>query len=110
MDNQRLTFTVKTNNGLTRVAGTVVAPNIAYHRPVGYPSHYDRRPSDGDVWDLSQVSSGMQIGRFQTIEAATFYGEVAAKVSPNLVAGSPLTKPETDALAQLRTDCGGWRN
>ena len=107
---ERITFTVKTNNGPMRVTGTVVAENIAYHRAAGYPSHYERDPSAGDVWDLSQVSSGLRIGRFPTIDAATFYAEVAAKQSPNLVAGRPLGQAEAHALAELRRNCGGWRN
>ena len=104
----RLTFAVKTNNGVTQVTGTLVAENIAYHRPVGYPSHFQPK-SRGNVWDLTQISSGMRIGRFPTVEAAKFYGEMAAKVSRNLVTGEPLTLADAQELAKMRTSCGGWK-
>lgn len=104
---ERLTFTVRTHQGAAQVTGTLVAENLAYHRPVGQPSHF--QPSSvGNVWDLSQISSGRRIGRFLTIEAATFYAEVAAKRSPSLASGEPIAQEEGADLVQLRRDCGGW--
>ena len=102
----RLTFTAKTQQGSARVTGTLVAENIAVHRPVGQPSHFQPE-SKGNVWDLTQLSSGMRIGRFTTWEAAVFYGEQAAKASPALVAGKPLSQEQAAQLARLRQDCGG---
>lgn len=89
------------------MTGILVAENLALHRPAGEPSRLGRKTSLADSWDLSQISSGLRVGRFRAQEAAVFYAGEAVRRCPSLATGEPLTLGEASELAQLRQDCGG---
>jgi hypothetical protein len=86
-----------------RVTGTLVGTNVAVHRAAG------SRDSAPLVWDVTQVSSGLRIGRFQSMDAANFYGETISRTSEAIRTGEPLTQEEASELATLRRNCGGSR-
>lgn len=112
MSRERVKIMAPTSRGRLRALplAEVIAPNLALHVPLHYPSHLHRRPSRSLPWVVTQISSGLSAGHFHTQDAAEFFATRASEISPALVRGDvTFTEADAHALAKLRDSCGGWK-
>lgn len=96
----RTTFIAPTSKGQKRVHATIVARNLATHKPVDSAVR-------GRFVDLSQISSGKRVGRFLEQADAVAFAKAALKRAPELGTGEPLTERQMGVLSLLRQKHGG---
>jgi len=102
----RVSFEAWVYKGLDRwrvkVSAVSAAPNLALHRMIADPT---RR----DVWDLSQMSSGLLVGRFRERGDAEAFAAAAVLVVPVLGTDSDLDDSDLLRLGHLRKRHHGRR-
>ena len=112
MSRERVKIMAPTSRGRLRALplAEVIAPNLALHLRLGSRSHLHRKPaSEFNQWIVTQISSGLRVGWFPSIEAAEFFALRAIEIAPALVSGEPLTEERARVLVELMGHCGGRR-
>jgi len=102
MKGERVVFSAPTSHSFRRVHGTLVAQNLAVHRPLNAMLR--------DLFvDLSQISSGKRVGRFRKRAQAESFALQALELVPELGSGAELTQDQMNGLSALRGRHGGRR-
>lgn len=82
-----------------KVRGTLVAANLASHRPAGQSIRHR--------FDVTQISSGLRVARFAHQEDAADFARAVLMLVPELGTAEPLTDEQWAMVRQVRGTYGG---